>query len=608
MMDTNGQQPTTTSTPDQAGSWAQAGADEATGGQGAQQALEKAQHPNPETQPQTQTPDLGNTAHVGGQVPLVLRPKQAGLAGIVGKIADVLTGTTRPEIFTDEGGNEFVYHPNLSRGQQWARVGAELFHGAAAGLAAGKGAGNMGRGALAGYEAGEQEHQQRKDEETQLDAKAQQDMMNRANMTMLRMNMAEQAWRAARLQTVANQQDAEFSQKTVQFLHSMGGQVIGIAAHPWDLGTVLKVSPELAKDFVQRHIIEPVATIDPEGHKGVTFMKMPNADWRNQVATPGATFHTFNPSTHELDEHKASDAMSEGERFDLDSKAFGDQLKYQNDVREQELKKAQTKNLQSEEEARRKETPSKIAEQEASAAEHTAQAKKLNTEAVNEGEDSPLVDAMGTGHITAERMGYVLTKNPGLLQQVVKKYPGFDSAKAEAYPALYKDFTSGKVSVQINAGDVALKHLKELRALNTVKSHIPHSDAWTAYQNKADTVAAELARFYGDETIPGIAAIKATLASTLPGNRESAIRTQIQSMGDKIDSFENQWKRGAPSAAYEAAMPGLSLEAKEARASFDPAYANRLIIKMKAPNGDVSDVPYAQVKFYQQKGATVIDQ
>jgi hypothetical protein len=187
--------------------------------------------------------------------------------------------------------------------------------------------------------------------------------------------------------------------------------------------------------------------------------------------------------------------------------------------------------------------------------------------------DSALVDALVSGHVAPEKISQILSKNPKLIGQVMAKDPSFDSSKIAAYPATYKDFTSGKTSVALNAGGTALGHLKELQELNTNASHIPHTPAWTAYTNKVDTVASELAKFYGDTTIPAIAGIKETLNSTLPGNRDAAIRTQAQSMGRKIDAYQHQWQNAAPSKAYQAPMPGISASALAARAALDPEYA-----------------------------------
>ena len=186
------------------------------------------------------------------------------------------------------------------------------------------------------------------------------------------------------------------------------------------------------------------------------------------------------------------------------------------------------------------------------------------------------VRQIGTGRMALSRLDYLLSRNPQVLDAVAQAYPDFDSSKVKSYTDTYKDFTAGKTSVALNSGGTALGHLKELRDLNTNESHIPHTPAWTAYQNKAATVASELAKFYGEPTIPAINAIKETLTSTLPGNRESAIRTQAQSMGDKLDAYEQQWHNAAPSSAYQAPLPGISTTAKRDRAELDPDYGARI--------------------------------
>lgn len=203
---------------------------------------------------------------------------------------------------------------------------------------------------------------------------------------------------------------------------------------------------------------------------------------------------------------------------------------------------------------------------------------------------SNLVDSIGTGKITADRLAYLLAKNPQLVSGVVAKYPDFDSSKAAAYPSTYKDFTSSKSGTAggaLNAGGTALGHLKELSDLNTVASHIPGSPAYNRYMNKVDTVATELAKFYGDSTVPGIAAIKKTLTETLPGNRQAAIETQAQSMGDKFDAYQQTWDNAAPSKSYEAPMPGISRKAMEARAALDPRY--KVPDAPQAQGGDAGD-------------------
>ena len=181
------------------------------------------------------------------------------------------------------------------------------------------------------------------------------------------------------------------------------------------------------------------------------------------------------------------------------------------------------------------------------------------------------------------RLEYLVSRKPEVIEAVERAYPGqFDGSKVQGYVNTYKDFTSGKTSVQLNSGGTALGHLKEAMDLNTIASHIPGTPAYNAYENKIDTVATELAKFYGDATVPAIAAIKKTLTATLPGNREAAIRTQAQSMGDKLDAFEQTWKNAAPSKSYQAPMPYISDAAKQARADLDPEYAKRLASEKQA--------------------------
>jgi hypothetical protein len=183
------------------------------------------------------------------------------------------------------------------------------------------------------------------------------------------------------------------------------------------------------------------------------------------------------------------------------------------------------------------------------------------------------IKMIGEGRAPIHNPSYLLARNPEVMKAVSLAYPDFDISKIDDYQKAYVNFTSGKTSQDIKAGGTALEHLAQLQALNTNASHVPHTAAWTAYQNKAVTLAGELARFYGTDTVEGIANIKDTLTSTLPGNREAAIKTQTESMGSKFSNMEQEWKNAAPSKVYQDKMPQVSLSAKQARAKLDPQYA-----------------------------------
>jgi hypothetical protein len=524
------------------------------------------------TQTQPATPAQPAAAPVG---PIVLEKQHSPLGRVVESVLDSLTGTTRPVMATDAQGNKYVQQQTLTGAEKWERVAGELLSGAAKGLAAGKGAGNFGKAAAAGVDEGTKIAQQRKQETPQLTDEAQKENLANANYQMLRMNMIEQTWKAARLKTEATQHDIDFAQGQEARLTKPvseggpGGVRLGHAEHPADIARILKADPNVVENMIKNHQIEPLPYYNEDGTPGGNvYIKMPEG-YRTTMLPAGSTFHTFDSSTGQYVEHKASDPMTAGERDDYETAAGVKAQKFKNDQTEMDLKTQQA----AEAKANATKVPSEIAKNRAEANKAGAEAAKTKSDTV----DDTLVDSVGMGKVTADRLGYLLARNPALLSAVTAKYPDFDGTKAASYGPLYKDFTSGKTSVALNSGATALGHLKELRDMNTVASHFPGTPAYNAYQNKVDTVAPELAKFYGDATIPAINALKSTLAANLPGGRQAAIATQVKSMGDKLDNYEQTWKNGAPSAVYEAPMPGISPKAQEARAALDPAYRARLV-------------------------------
>jgi len=313
------------------------------------------------------------------------------------KIADALTGHTRPEIWTDEDGNEFVYHQDIGRGRQWMKIAGTAAKGAAAGLAAGKGAGNMGKGALAGIQAGEDEAKGERDREEELSQKAQQDMLNRYNMTMVRMRVADMAWQSARRDLVAGQEDAKFYQEQIKFYHDvLGAESIGTAEHAYDLGNVLKIDPQLAEHFMRDHTIVPLPISDGHGHQGVEFMQMKNGDWQKEPVKPGTTYNFFNKATHIMEQHQAADGTTAGQIAMWNGQAYADEKEYKLDQLNIQEKEEAIKNVKGEREAREKELPSKIAK-------NWADARKANMEAQKAKDEEDL----GHGDIAAEAQALV---------------------------------------------------------------------------------------------------------------------------------------------------------------------------------------------------------
>jgi hypothetical protein len=202
-----------------------------------------------------------------------------------------------------------------------------------------------------------------------------------------------------------------------------------------------------------------------------------------------------------------------------------------------------------------------------------------------------LVRSIGTGHVSLSRLDYLATRNPEVLEAVTRAYPDFDSSKAQGYTNAVKEFTSTKPNTaggQLVAGATALKHLNELKQLNTLESRIPQTKDYNAYNNLLDTVTGELATFYNlPKTDSTIRDMKSTLGSFL--NRDSAIQRQAHSMGDRFDSMEQGWKNAAPSKAYEAPLPNIDSVALQARAKLDPEYAARIKGQPSPQNGQTQN-------------------
>lgn len=534
--------------------------------------------------PQTQNPPV--TATIPEQTPQAAPPKvlvpekQGGLAGIVDEIRGALAPRSQNVYRDPETGERYVQDKTATPGQQWRQIAGEAIDGAARGLAAGRGAGNKGKAALAGVEAGEQRQQQARalaDKQAEEDYEiARQNRIDKANTYMQQLDAAQKIFAAKRLQVEMTHEQVQWAQQANADEHTAGSIDLGVYPDHFSLPQVEKEHPEI--QFWKTAVnggIHAHPEVGEDGKIEGVHLWMPVADSQDQAVAPG-TKALF------LD-HKSDGTpflrwfTPNGQQTVRTIKSYNDaansgMMAYQKAQAENKLKAQQTVTAST------------------AATKNVAEANKANADAKKEKQDTTtdgsLVDMIGVGKMAPERMAYLLSRNQELAQQVAAKYPDYDSSKAAQYPKLYAEFTSGKkgsVGYQLNAGAAAFKHLYELRELNTPMSHVPHSAAWTAYMNKADTVSTELANFYGDATIPGIEHIKATLTSTLPGNRDSAIRTQAQSMSDKVDNFAMQWKNGAPSKYYEDKMPGMDDAANAARAELDPRYATRVRAQQTQP-------------------------
>jgi hypothetical protein len=237
-----------------------------------------------------------------------------------------------------------------------------------------------------------------------------------------------------------------------------------------------------------------------------------------------------------------------------------------------------------------------------------------------------LVTMIGTGKYPIDRLGYLISKKPDLLEAVAQAFPDIDVSKIGAYPQLYKEYTGGKIAASINSGSTALRHLARLKQINDespTEVRIPGTSANKEYNNLLDTVADELVTFYQEpKTNETIASKKSTLGGL--ANRDAAIVEQAKAMGAKFDEYEQQWAAGAPSKEYQAKIPNIgSAASKQARAQLDPAYAqlhpeygqNKGPVlpppptghtRMNVPGKGPMDIPNENVEAAKKNGATPV--
>ena len=507
-----------------------------------------------------------------------------GLRGFMDKMIDSLAGTPTSKVRQAADGSVYLEHepvrgqPGFSNGKQWLRIGAEALLGAAAGMSQ-RGAGSEGAALGAGVQAGEKLQQQRQEAPTQ-------ELVQLANISALNHQTAANALELTRKGIEGQQHDIEFSEKQADRLTAAGATQVGHAANLQELTKFMRDTPQFNQDQAKMAIYTPVATYGADGKPNGfdIYKKVPGSD--EEMLPAGTEVPFFNPVKNDIEYQKSAGPMKQGDVNALYAAAGNARQKYQLDqsvidehkAAAQEKLHPVAKPLSPEESAHLKAETA-----DAWAGAHEKQAKADDEAAKNKETSGPLVDMMGTGQMPVGRMAYLAARNPALLEAVSAKYPGFDGGKIEAYVAAEKEFTSGDVGRQLNSGGTVLAHLNQLRKLNTPASHIYGTPAYTAYHNQLNTLAPELNKFYGDQNIPAAERVLATLGSTLPGNRDAAIKTQVASMKEKFNSFRQQWKNAAPSEAYEAKLPWISPEGQQAWNELDKAYNPKSAATSSAP-------------------------
>jgi hypothetical protein len=357
-----------------------------------------------QTLPETQTPGYNvpeaadRPADAPSLQPVVITPlKRGGLLGVMDSVADSLTGKTRPEIGTDQDGNAYVKSTSLSRGEQWERIAGTAIAGAAKGMAAGRGRGNLGAAAAAGVDEGQKIQQGQQQQQKDMSEEARQENLEKANHQMLVMKQAEHAFNQTRLGVEATQQDIKFAQQQSDYYEAHGGKLLGVMSSHGDgqLAAILKENPNVMKEMVQNGTIKTPQHFDENGKPaGIEVWQMPT-DFSKEQLPAGTTFHTWDPVKNEIVEHTATDPMTQGQRDAYEMAAANAAMKFRNDKTEQDLKTAQTTKANADAEeaaAKAKNAPLEANELRARAAQQWAAA----------GKDKATADNIRTGVATAD--------------------------------------------------------------------------------------------------------------------------------------------------------------------------------------------------------------
>jgi hypothetical protein len=286
--------------------------------------------------------------------PVVIQPsRRTGLAGIVDQIRDAIAGTDSTKVYTDNDGNKYIQHEHPTKGQQWLRIAGTVAHGAAAGLAAGRGRGNAGNAALAGINAGQQDQDRRAQQTKDQQQQVRQATLDKFNSVKLQHDVAASEFALSRMKVQATQEDVRFSQEQIDREHALGSADLGTYKDPLDLSKVQQQDPDFWKNVYSGNI-HLVPELDENGERqGIhVFLRTPGIN--DQLVPEGSRVMDFMPGEKPGDAprlvprtltspttHKQQDDINNAALAKYD-KWNKDQADVKDKAAQEELRKAQT--------------------------------------------------------------------------------------------------------------------------------------------------------------------------------------------------------------------------------------------------------------------------
>ena len=541
----------------------------------------------PATQPaaaSAPTPTSAQPAAQAVAAPTIVQPKKrGGLAGIVDELRDALAGPAPGKIYTDPQGNEYIQHPD-SAGQKWIRIAqhaANMVRGGLAGMGQ-TGPGANGRAIQVGAQIGEQAAGARRDQEVDLQNEVQQNNLEKYNAIKQQHDLAQQNFEMTRRGIAADRADMEFHQgQLAQELKpkeqgGYGSIDLGTAKDYADFATQMQAKrPDFWKQVYadDGHNIKQYPEFDENGKQTGIHVVMRTEDIAKQAAPEGATFKRFVPGEKPGELGHLEDATPSGQQTVGQLQTWTNAaLKQQND------EKIAAANLADKTaDAHKKDADAEAKLHPQPKAGRGGKGTNVPAPTGDKPDDENLIRMVGTGQMEIGNWGYLLSrmKDPSFARAVAKQYPDMDTTTIARYMKASDEFASSKTGAgkQLNNGSTAINHLGELYDAASASSMIPYTED----NNKTTTLKAgiigELGQFYGESTIPGQSRFEKGIGSAVPSARKDAILEQIKMLGDKMSSFQQQWKNSMPSAHFTRPMPGLSPEAMRTWATLDPVGA-----------------------------------
>lgn len=601
------------------GSWSQA-ANDSSAMAGA------ASSPNaPPTQPAA--PGNANATPVTAPPPTAQPVRPRGLRGFVDRMLDSMAGTDTSRIRREPDGTLYIQHETPTRGQQWLRIASDAFRGAAAGMAAGKGAGNQGKAALAGFESEEQVQGQRK-------ADYQNQLVAVANSQMLKHTLAAQAFQMTRLGVEAAQQDIEFSQKRADWLKTNGGTPIGHVTDLAGLAKLMRETPGFHADQVQHDLMVPVQQYDADGKaNGFEIYRMPQG-YGEEVTPPGTEFHVFNPATGKLEVQKTTEWMPKSKLNSAEMAAGTAMQEYnlkQADIEQKKAQAGQETAAAGEQAATARTKPSEAAKNYAEAELDRAKAEQARAGMMlPDGTPNPAFDLMAQqiieGNILPKDLkrqakGMGLDPNQLMLR-------AFELAKANgqelSVPILEqmdKFAASPKTQAALDGIDRVIGapgvsgYMEQMLAIARQASLVAGPGA-----GAGNTLQLGVRRFLGDAAAKNLEtsiaetrrSIAGLIGNPLLGGSETDKRLeQAEEMLGKSPTLENLESatnilKTALQSQRQSIVGNNIYLTKRYGAAYKQTPTAAGTVQMRAPDGSVSAVPAAQVDYYKSKGATVV--